>query len=120
MVRVARSYVPSQAVAEEVVQETWLAALSGLPSFQGRSSVKTWLFRILLNRARTAGIVEYRQIPIEDPDRAVDGRRFDRAGSWADPPAQWVDEVEDRVRAERLTKSIRVAIDELPPCRGMS
>jgi RNA polymerase sigma-70 factor (ECF subfamily) len=115
MVGVARWYVPSQAVAEEVVQETWLAALRGLPSFGGRSSLKTWLYRILLNRARSAGINEHRQVPVEDPERAVDGRRFDRAGSWAYPPVHWADDVDDRVRAERLAKSIRVAIDELPP-----
>jgi RNA polymerase sigma-70 factor (ECF subfamily) len=114
MVRVARSYVPSQAVAEEVVQETWLAALRGLPCFEGRSSVKTWLYRILLNRARSAGVKEHRQIPVEDPERAVDGRRFDRGGSWSQSPAHWADDVDDRVRAERLTKSIRIAIDELP------
>lgn len=114
MLRVARPYVPSQAVAEEVVQDTWLAALRGLPSFEGRSSVKTWLFRILLNRARTAGVKEHRQIPIEDTDRAVERWRFKRDGSWSHPPAPWVDEVEDRVRAERLTKSIRVAIEQLP------
>lgn len=117
MVRLARSYVPSQAVAEEVVQETWLAALRALPSFEGRSSVKTWLYRILLNRARTAGVKEHRQVPTEDPERAVDRRRFDRTGSWSYPPLQWVEDVEDRVRAERLTKSIRVAIEELPPAQ---
>jgi RNA polymerase sigma-70 factor, ECF subfamily len=115
MVRVARFYVPSQAVAEEVVQETWLGVLRGLPSFEGRSSVKTWLYQILLNRARTAGTDEHRHIPIKDPERAVDAQRFDRAGSWAYPPVHWVDDVEDRVRAETLTKSIQVAIDELPP-----
>jgi RNA polymerase sigma-70 factor (ECF subfamily) len=114
MVRLARSYVPSQAVAEEVVQETWLAMLRGLPAFEGRSSVKTWLFAILLNRARTAGLKERRQIPIEFPEWAVDQGRFDREGSWSDPPIHWMDEVEDRVRADRLTKSLQIAIDELP------
>lgn len=114
MVRLARSYVPNQSVAEEVVQETWLAALRGLPSFEGRSSVKTWLYAILLNRARTAGVKERRQIPIEEPERAVDWRRFNTDGSWAYPPVHWADEVDDRVRAEQLTKSIRVAIDALP------
>jgi RNA polymerase sigma-70 factor (ECF subfamily) len=114
MVRLARSYVPSQSVAEDVVQETWLAVLRGLPSFEGRSSVKTWLYAILLNRARTAGPKERRHVLIEDPERAVDRGRFNRDGSWSYPPVHWVDEVEDRVRAERLTKSIRVAIDQLP------
>jgi RNA polymerase sigma-70 factor (ECF subfamily) len=114
MIRLARSYVPSQAVAEEVVQETWLAVLRGLPSFEGRSSLKTWLYAILLNRARTAGLKERRQIPIESPERAVDQGRFDQDGSWSSPPMHWVEEVEDRVRAEGLTKSLRVAIDQLP------
>jgi RNA polymerase sigma-70 factor, ECF subfamily len=114
MVRLARSYVPSHSVAEDVVQETWLAALRGLPSFEGRSSVKTWLYAILLNQARMAGLKERRHIPIEDPEGAVARTRFNRDGSWSYPPVHWVDEVEDRVRAERLTKSIQVAIEQLP------
>ena len=114
MVRLARSYVYSESVAEDVVQETWLAALRALPSFQGRSSLKTWLYRILVNRARTAGLDERRQIPVEDPERAGNPPRRHRDGMWCYPPAQWVDDVEDRVRAERLRKSIGVAIGQLP------
>jgi len=114
MVRIARSYVPSESVAEEVVQETWLAALRGLPSFEGRSSVKTWLYAILLNRARTTGPKERKYVPIEEPERAVGSGRFNRDGSWFSPPVHWADEAEDRVRAERMNKSIRVAIDQLP------
>jgi RNA polymerase sigma-70 factor, ECF subfamily len=114
MVRIARSYVPSESIAEEVVQETWLAALRGLSSFEGRSSVKTWLFAILLNRARTTGPKERKYVPIEQPERAVDAARFDRNGSWSSPPVHWADEAEDRVKAERMNKSIRVAIDQLP------
>jgi RNA polymerase sigma-70 factor, ECF subfamily len=63
MVRVARMYVPSGAVAEEVVQETWLGVLRGLDRFEGRSSLKTWVFRILVNRARTRGERERRTVP---------------------------------------------------------
>lgn len=114
MVRLARSYVPSESVAEEVVQETWLAALRALPSFEGRSSVKTWLYRILVNRARTVGAREYKHLPISDVESAVEPRRFDSDGGWSSPPVPWVDEVEDRVRAERLAKSIRIAVDDLP------
>lgn len=114
MVRLARSYVPSQSVAEEVVQETWVAALRGLPSFEGRSSVKNWLYAILLNRARQTGLRERRQVPIRDVEHAADRGRFNRDGSWSHPPAQWVEEAEDRVRAEQLTKSLQIAIDELP------
>ena len=114
MVRLARSYVASESVAEEVVQETWLAVLRALPTFEGRSSVKTWLYRILVNRARTVGTREQRQLPVGDPERAVDSMRFGRDGTWSSPPVPWVDEVDDRVRAERLAKSIRIAIDDLP------
>ena len=114
LVRLARSYVPSEAVAEEVAQETWLAVLRALPSFEGRSSLKTWLYRILVNRARTAGVKEHKEVPLDDPERSVDGRRFNTDGSWSHPPAHWVEDVEDRVRAETLAKSIRVAVDRLP------
>lgn len=114
MVRLARSYVPNQSVAEDVVQETWIAVLRGLPSFEGRSSVKTWLYAILLNRARTAGLKERRQVPMADPERPVDPKRFNLDGSWSFPPVHWTDEVEDRVRAERLNKSLQVAIEQLP------
>jgi RNA polymerase sigma-70 factor (ECF subfamily) len=114
MVRLALSYVRSRAVAEDVVQETWLAALGGLSNFEGRSSMKTWLYRILINRARSAGTSEQRQIPIDVFDRAVDAARFDRDGCWSSPPLHWVDEVEDRVCAKKLATSIRVAIDHLP------
>lgn len=114
MVRLARSYVPSEAVAEEVAQETWLAALRALPTFEGRSSIKTWLYRILVNQARTAGVKEHRQIPMEDPERSVEGTRFGPNGSWVSPPAQWVDDADDRLRAQRMTKSIQVAMDQLP------
>src|SRR2546421_11009534 len=63
LLRVARMYVPSAAVAEEVVQETWLGVLRGLDGFEGRSSLKTWIFRILVNRARTRGERERRTVP---------------------------------------------------------
>ena len=114
MLRVARSYVPTEATAEDVVQETWLAVLRALPTFEGRSSVKTWLYRILLNRARTMGVREHKQVPIGDPHRAVDSSRFNSDGAWSFPPVPWADDVDDRVRAERMAKSIRVAIEDLP------
>jgi RNA polymerase sigma-70 factor, ECF subfamily len=63
MLRLARCYVPSQALAEEVVQETWAAVLEGLPRFQGRSSIKTWIFAILINRAKSLGVRERRSVP---------------------------------------------------------
>ena len=114
MVRLARTYVPSEAVAEEVVQETWLAALRGLSGFEGRAAVRTWLYRILVNRARSVGTNEHKHLPVGDVDPAVDSSRFRRDGSWSYPPAPWVDDVEDRVHAESMAKSIRKAIDDLP------
>src|ERR687884_2094461 len=63
MLRVARMFVASRAVAEEVVQETWLGVLNGIDRFEGRSSLKTWLFRILTNRAKTRAVREARTIP---------------------------------------------------------
>lgn len=84
MVRVARSYLRSPAVAEEVVQETWLAVVEGIDRFEGRSSLKTWLYRILVNRALSRSVREQRSVPVADiPD--VDPSRF-RGGVWADPP----------------------------------
>ncbi len=114
MLRLAVSFVPSRAVAEEVVQDTWLAMLRGLDAFEGRSSLKTWLFRILVNRARTTGTHEQRTVPVADPEPAVDPSRFDASGSWADPPEHWIEAAEGRIEAGKLAGRIRVLIDELP------
>lgn len=73
MVRVALQYVPTQAIADEVVQETWLAFLESLQRFQGRCSIKTWLFRILTNRAKTRGVQEHRYVPLPDEMQTTDG-----------------------------------------------
>jgi RNA polymerase sigma-70 factor, ECF subfamily len=112
MLRLAASFVPSRAVAEEVVQDTWLAVLRGLDGFEGRSSLKTWLFRILVNRARTTGSREQRSVPVAEP--AVDPSRFDQAGGWADPPEHWIEAAEGRVEAGKLADRIRAWIGELP------
>ncbi len=114
MLRLATSFVPSQAVAEEVVQDTWLAVLRGLAGFEGRSSLKTWLFRILVNQARTTGTKEHRSVPVPDPEPAVDPARFDAAGAWADPPEHWVEAAEDRLEAGKLADRLRALMDELP------
>lgn len=108
MVRLAASFVPNQAVAEEVVQDTWLALLRGLGGFEGRSSLKTWLFRILVNRARTTGTLEHRSVPVADPEPAVDPARFDAAGGWTDPPRRWSDAAGD------LVGRVRTWVDMLP------
>jgi RNA polymerase sigma-70 factor, ECF subfamily len=115
MVRLAAAYVPSQAVAEEVVQDTWMAVVRGLGRFEERSSLKTWLFRILVNRARTTGVRERRTTPLGADEPTVDPRRFGPDGHWVAPPAPWTEEVEDRVAAAETVGRIRAAIDELPP-----
>src|SRR6059058_2355898 len=102
MLRVASTYVRTPAVAEEVVQETWLAVFEGIGRFEGRSSLKTWIFRILANRAKTRGERESRSVPFsslaaDDAGRdepTVDADRFlgpDSAqpGAWAAPPRAW-------------------------------
>jgi RNA polymerase sigma-70 factor, ECF subfamily len=114
MLRLATSFVPSRAVAEEVVQDTWLAVLRGLDGFQGRSSLRTWVFRILVNRARTTGTREQRSVPVADPEPVVDPARFDASGSWADPPEHWIDAAEGRMQAGQLANRIRAGMDGLP------
>jgi RNA polymerase sigma-70 factor (ECF subfamily) len=114
MVRVARGYVPSLAVAEEVTQEAWLGVLRGIAGFEGRSSFKNWLFTILVNRARSAGAREQRTVPVEEIGPAVDAARFDRTGHWAEPPDPWSDRVDDRLLAEGAGSLLRSALDELP------
>jgi RNA polymerase sigma-70 factor (ECF subfamily) len=114
MLRLAVSFVPSRAVAEEVVQDTWLAVVRGLGGFEGRSSLRTWVFRILVNQARTTGTREHRSVPVADPKPAVDPSRFDASGSWADPPEHWIEAAEGRIEAGKLADRIRARIDELP------
>lgn len=115
MVRLAQTFVSSRAVAEEVAQDTWLAVLKGIDRFEGRSSLKTWIFSILANRARSTGVREQRTTPVDVSDEAaVDRRRFDAAGVWSDPPAHWSDEVVDRLSSGVLVERVRAAISELP------
>jgi RNA polymerase sigma-70 factor (ECF subfamily) len=123
MLRVARMYVSSRAVAEEVVQEAWLAVLKGIDRFEGRSSLKTWLFRIVANVAKTRGVREARSAPFSSfandestvsPERFLDaGERF--PGHWAVPPASWAGIPEDRLLATETMDLIRCEIDRLPP-----
>src|SRR3954452_16580831 len=108
MLRVARGYVPTQAVAEEVVQETWLAVLNGLDRFEGRSSVKTWIFTILMNRAKTRGTRERRTVPFAalagaeagedfsavDPERFLPADHDQWPHHWATPPRRWDEDPE--------------------------
>lgn len=126
MLRVAQMYVPSRAIAEDVVQEAWLGVLKGIDRFEGRSSLKTWLFRIVANTAKTRGVREARSIPFSslggggadepavDPDRFLgDGERY--PGHWAVPPQSWAPE--GRLLAQEAMDVIEREIDRLPPAQ---
>ena len=114
MLSVARGYVPSGAVAEEVVQDAWVGVLRGIGRFERRSSFRTWLFRILVNRAISAGARERRSIPMDDMGPVVDASRFDAGGNWQVPPEPWADQVDDKVVAAKIAARILAAIGELP------
>jgi RNA polymerase sigma-70 factor (ECF subfamily) len=114
MLRLARSYVSSTAVAEEVVQDTWLGVVRGIDGFAGRSSFKTWLLQILVNRARSTGVREHRSTAVGDAAPAVDRSRFDASGAWMSPPQHWIEDSEDRLFAEGLASHIQAALEELP------
>jgi RNA polymerase sigma-70 factor (ECF subfamily) len=125
LMRIARMYVPNNEVAEEVVQETWLAVLQGIQRFEQRATLKTWLYRILANIARTRGAKEQRTIPYADTQQfddlpAVDLRRFRRfgrhAGAWKRPPNPWPEPEQTVIDADVLA-TVQRAADVLPPAQ---
>jgi len=124
LIRVARIYVPTQAAAEDVAAETWLGVLKGLDRFEGRSSLRTWIFRILTNIAKTRAVRDGRTLPfsaLQEPGRvpeaAVDADRFldpehpRWPGHWAVKPAAWP---EDALLAAETRERIAEAIEALP------
>ena len=123
LVRVARIYVSTQAAAEEVAAETWLAVLNGLDRFEGRSSLRTWIFRILTNIAKTRAVREGRTLPFSaldpgrvpeaavDPDRFLDPEHPRWPGHWAVKPGPWP---EDALLAAETRERIAEAIEALP------
>jgi len=115
MLRLANSFVSSSAVAEEVVQDTWVAVLRGIDDFAERSSFRTWLLRILVNRARSTGTRERRNVAVGDAVPVVDRSRFDTSGAWMSPPQHWVEDSQDRLLAQGLAREIHAALAELPP-----
>jgi RNA polymerase sigma-70 factor, ECF subfamily len=126
MVRIALGYVRTEAVAEEVVQETWCAVLHGIDRFEGRAALKTWIMRILVNRAKTRGQREARCMPfsaIADGDHegpAVDPSRFLPAdhprypNHWAAAPSEWSRTPDEQLLAAETRECIRSAIAGLP------
>jgi RNA polymerase sigma-70 factor, ECF subfamily len=125
MLRVAQMYVSTRSVAEEVVQEAWLAVLKGIDHFEGRSSLKTWIFRIVANTAKTRGVREARSTPFSslagnEGDATVPADRFLGAGErypghWAVPPASWAGIPDERLLATETMEVIRREIERLPP-----
>jgi RNA polymerase sigma-70 factor, ECF subfamily len=124
MLAVARTYVRDRAVAEEVVQETWLAVVNGLDRFEGRSALKTWILSILVNQAKTRGTREARTVPFaslaaEDQGPAVEPDRFrgpdDRyPGGWRSFPANWNAAADQLVEDRETLRVTMRAIAELP------
>ena len=128
MLRVAQMYVSSRAVAEEVVAEAWLGVLKGIDRFEGRSSLKTWLFRIVANTAKTRGVREARSVPLsslgeDDGESAVDVDRFlgpdaRFPGHWSAPPQSWAGAPEERLLAGETLAAVERAIEQLPPLQA--
>ena len=114
LLRMARSFVANEAVAEEVVQDTWIGVVRGIDRFEGRSSFKTWLFRILVNRARTSGVREHGHLTYDPTDPVFGPDRFDATGAWTEPVAPWEADADDRLVAGTWTLSLRAALDALP------
>jgi RNA polymerase sigma-70 factor (ECF subfamily) len=126
MVRFATGFVPSTAVAEEVVQDTWIAVIRGIGGFEGRSTLRTWMFRILANQARTRGVRERRTVPAssltdeladaeQQPSVAVE--RFAGPagrGVWAQPPARWSDQPEERLLIGATFERFAETVTTLP------
>ncbi len=126
MLHIASAYVPSRAVAEEVVQEAWLGVLNGIARFEGRSSLKTWVLRILMNCARRRRDEERRTISFSDlrtlegdADPAVDPARFRTGtdpwpGHWLSGPKSWSGIPEARLLSREMLQQVRRAIESLP------
>ncbi len=128
MLRIARMYVSTRAVAEEVVQDAWLGVLRGLDGFEGRSSLRTWIFRILVNIAKTRGAREARSVPFSslgpsedeaaptvDPDRFRPDDDPRSPGHWASPLVGWDEVPEERLLSRETLARVEEAIDALPP-----
>jgi RNA polymerase sigma-70 factor (ECF subfamily) len=123
LIRLALSFVAERSAAEEVAQETWLGVIKGIREFEGRSSLKGWIFRILINRAKTRGVRDKRSVPFsslgspEYKDQpAVEPSRFQPSGWWADPPERWnTDSPEELLMRKESRAVLERSIGELAP-----
>ena len=125
MLSLAQRYVRSRAVAQEVVQDTWLSVLNGIDRFEARSSLKTWIFRILLNQAKSRGVRESRNVPFSalegessepsvEPERFLDASHDRWPGHWAAYPSSWSGIPENRIISRETLDVVRDAIERLP------
>lgn len=124
LVRIAQTYVRDHSIAEEVAQETWLIVLKGLDDFQGRSSLKTWIFSILINRAKTRGARERRHIPVstlsDSDEPSVASDRFfppdhpQHTLQWRQAPQPWPEEM---LVMQETVELVREAVQALPPAQ---
>lgn len=116
LLRLALSFVPNRAVAEEAVQDTWLGVVRGIERFEGRSSLRTWLCRIVVNRARSAGVRERRTTPVDlsADEPAVPPDRFTPSGYWADPPEAWAERAEERQMAKATASRVAALLPQVP------
>jgi RNA polymerase sigma-70 factor, ECF subfamily len=125
MLSLAQRYVRSRSVAQEVVQDTWLSVLKGIDRFEERSSLKTWLFRILVNQAKSRGVRESRNVPLSaldgegdepsvEPDRFLDLHHDRWPGHWAAYPSSWANIPDQRMLSRETLACVKDAIDELP------
>ncbi len=130
LVRVAMLYVGDRATAEDMAQETWLGVVQGIDSFEGRSSLKTWIFRILTNRAKTRAERERRSLPfsslaseLETDEPAVESERFrppdspSWPGHWASAPVGWDGLGENRLLSKEAMHRVHTCIEALPPAQ---
>ena len=119
--RVARTFVRTSSAADEVVQETWLAVVRGLDDFEGRSSLRTWIFSILVNRARTYAVRDARSVPFSalesDDGPTVEPAAFGADGRWSSAPPRLDGDPETGLLAAELREHLLQAVDTLPPAQ---
>ena len=116
LLRLARSFVRDESLAEDVVQDTWIGLLRGIEKFEGRSSFRTWLFRVLTNRAKTRGIKESRYVSLEaDTSTAGSDDDFNAEGGWRQPPAPGTITPERLAQSGEFRTVLEQALAGLPP-----
>jgi RNA polymerase sigma-70 factor (ECF subfamily) len=127
LIRMAMGHVSNREVAEEVVQDTWMAVIEGLHRFEGRSSLRTWIFGIMIHKAKDRGVREKRHMTFsafesfdDESEEPIDPARFHQtgewAGHWAVPPQPWDEQTPERLLAsQQAVNAMQRAIEVLPP-----